>query len=605
MKKSLINLLKSYKTIWRYQKGWIFFSVMYAIVTGFLPIVILWTTKEFINELTRIISENSNYTYLTLILLIQVFTTITATLMDKIKIYLDQKSEMKLELILKNEFYTKVTESAFENFDDQDYYDSISRVNNAIGPLFLNPFNESINLLKSIISISSILIYLISIDWLLFLLVIIPVIPIFLVEYKYSMKKYQLMYNNTRLVRETDYISRLLIEKNTAKEIKIFNLGHYLINRWSNGYKKNSKMNLNLLKKEHKAELGIEGVKSIFFLAITFFIIKLIQQNKLQIGDYIATLQAVQQTQSLLYQSSKSISGVLESTFYLGDFYNFFENNQKEHQNRNFKKDDLPFPKPFKKGIEIKNLTFSYKGMSNQTLKNISLTINAGEKLAILGENGSGKTTLVKLIMGLYSSSTGDILFDNVSIKNIDPKEIQKNITALFQDFSKFSFSVYDNIGFGKVDELLDKNKIIEYSKITDADKFIKNLKYGYDTPLTRFLQDGEDLSGGQWQKVAYSRALYRDSQVMILDEPTASLDPQSEKKIFEHIDSITDNKTLIFISHRISAAMIADKILVMKNGDICEYGTFEELMDRNGEFKKMYKAQTQHLKQGYILQEV
>lgn len=380
------------------------------------------------------------------------------------------------------------------------------------------------------------------------------------------------MYANTPLKRYETFISRLLTEKESAKEIKIFGLGAHLITRWSKSYMKNANKTLGLLKKEQYTEFGVEGIKTLFYLAITYMIIKLIRQDNLKIGDYVAVLQAVQQVQSKLYQTSNSIALILEDSLYLRDFFSFIEFNEHAYRT-NHGKDS--FPIPLVHGIELRNINFSYEKQSNPILQDISLLIKPGEKIAIVGENGCGKSTLVKCLMGLYPVNSGKILFDNIPIIDIKEEEVHKNITVLFQNFTRFPFSVYDNIAFGNISLLNDKKGIEELSMKTRVNDFVKNLKDGYDTKLTKLLQDGIDLSGGQWQKIAYTRALFRNSQVIILDEPTASMDPQSEKEVFEQFNNIAENKTLIFISHRMSATKIADRIIVMKKGQIYEMGTF------------------------------
>ncbi len=257
----------------------------------------------------------------------------------------------------------------------------------------------------------------------------------------------------------------------------------------------------------------------------------------------------------------------------------------------------LPEPRHVERGtghtIQFKNVFFRYQGMERDVLKDINLTINEGETVVIVGLNGAGKTTLVKLLTRLYDPSRGTVLLDGHDIKEYDVKELYDMFGMIFQDFGKYAVTAGENIVFGDIERKAGEAEMKEAAGHSGADVFIEKLKNGYDTPLMRYFEaDGAELSIGQWQKLAIARAFYSDSDILILDEPTASLDPMAEQEIFNQFNELRKNKTSIFISHRLSSATIADKILVMEDGRIVECGSHRELMELKGKYYTLFSTQ-------------
>jgi ABC-type multidrug transport system fused ATPase/permease subunit len=246
--------------------------------------------------------------------------------------------------------------------------------------------------------------------------------------------------------------------------------------------------------------------------------------------------------------------------------------------------------------IEFKNVSFAYPGTDRRVLKNINLVINAGESCVLVGLNGAGKTTLIKLLTRLYDPTEGEILLDDRDIREYSVEELYKIYGIIFQDFGKYAFSVKENIAFGNVDAEMNMENIENAAKQSSAEDFIEKLPNGYDTPLMRIFEStGIELSIGQWQKISIARAFYSDSDILILDEPTASLDPMAEQEIYNQFETLRKGKTTIFVSHRLSSATIADKIIVLKYGEIIETGNHEELMNNKNEYYELFSTQAKH----------
>jgi ATP-binding cassette subfamily B protein len=249
---------------------------------------------------------------------------------------------------------------------------------------------------------------------------------------------------------------------------------------------------------------------------------------------------------------------------------------------------------PLRGGIEFRGVGFRYPGNDEWALRGVDLTIRPGEKVALVGHNGAGKTTLIKLLSRLYDPTEGGILIDGIDIRDLEPLELQQRIGVIFQDFVRYHLPVRENIGFGQIDAMGDSERIAAAARKSGADTVIEDLPAGYETMLGRWFSDGHELSLGQWQKIALARAFMREAEILVLDEPTASVDAQTEYEIFQHFKELTDGKMAILISHRFSTVRMADRIAVIQEGRITELGTHEELLRREGTYAKLFSMQAE-----------
>ncbi|MGE5703270.1 MAG: ABC transporter ATP-binding protein, partial [Clostridia bacterium] len=347
---------------------------------------------------------------------------------------------------------------------------------------------------------------------------------------------------------------------------------------------------IKLLRRRELAGFSSGLFTSAMYVSSLALIIYVMDLTAFTVGDFIALIQTVQNTQQLLAQMAHKLTVFYSNSFYLTDFFTFLDDYKEEANETPEQK--TPFPADFQEGIAFEHVSFRYPGQTRDILKDVSFTIRKGERVAIVGDNGSGKTTLLKCLMGLYPVQSGAIRFDQVPVADMDPDDLHNHITVIFQDFMRYYFSVKDNIAVGKIEKANDFANIREVAKETGADRFIRKLPHDYETYIGGILREGQDLSGGQWQKIALSRALFRQGEVFILDEPTAALDPIAELEVFKQFEALTQNKTAIFISHRMAAARLADRILVLRNGRVAELGHHDELIQRNGVYAKMYHMQ-------------
>ena len=584
------NIKKALYFILKIGKFWFFVSLFTNVFLGIIPAIALFITKELVNSIARIIANpNLTFTIPIILLLLQLVVALTSTIVQNIQNYIDKKFEIKLDYQLQFKVLQKSASVPLVCFDNHKFYNHLARIEGS-GSNFLTPFKSMLQIIKTFITFISMLVFLFSIHWSLVLFSLIVAIPMFIVHARFGSRRFWLLYNLTPESREATYVSGLLKVRETAKEVRTFRLQDYLLNRWSEKFQISNKANLALAKKEHISYITLDGVAALFYGGAAMIIIWLIQKTKIQIGEFVVIGEAVHTTQNSINNIAIELANIYENSLYIDDYYNFIES---EIEDNSFEK-NLLLPSNLVKGIKLENVSFSYPNNNNEIIKDVTFNIKPGEKIAIVGENGSGKTTLIKCLTGLYSPTRGRILYDDIDIKYVKPEQLSDKITIIFQDFTKYNFTAQENIGISSPVNMNDRNQIENASKLAEAHDFICNLNKGYETMLGRFLGDGVDLSGGQWQKIAISRAIFKDSEILILDEPSAALDPITEINIFKKFNEISKDKTTIFISHRMASTRLADRILVLDKGAVVEAGTHEELMSLNRLYANMYTKQTE-----------
>ncbi|MFD2169222.1 ABC transporter ATP-binding protein [Tumebacillus lipolyticus] len=595
------DLGKAMRFVWQHGKMWVTASVLFMMLLGIVPIATLWVMKELINTVAGLIQyQPQAYSQALWLLILQFAITVSASLLQNVQRLIDQTFEFRLDHHLQNAMIGKTISVPLTYFDLPDFYHHLNRISGNQGTRFLSPVSNLFLIGKSLITLFSYLTFLFSIHWSLVLLSSLAAVPILLVQSKFGVERFHLIYQQTPMARDAKYTASLLWDRQSAKEIRLFSLGEHLRRRWSEKYIKNIKEVIKLSRRQHSANIGLDAVTALFYGGAAGIIVWLIRTTSLKIGDFVAVGQAVQGTQGAINQTAGLFASIYQESLFIGDFFRFLEYEVPGHDKQ---KGTRPFPVPLEQGICFDNVSYRYVNSERDTLREVSFMIHAGEKVAIVGENGSGKTTLVKCLMGLYPVSGGQIYFDQSPSDELANQEIYKNITVIFQDFMKYAYTIRENIVFGDIEKISESERMEAASVQTGAASFVQRFEKGYDTMLGRFLADGEDLSGGQWQKIALARAMFASGQIMVLDEPTAALDPDAEMEVFRQFQQLTQNKTTIFISHRMAAARMADRIIVMKDGRVAEMGTHLELTMLDGEYARMYRMQAQWFtdKQDYV----
>ena len=422
----------------------------------------------------------------------------------------------------------------------------------------------------------------------LLLLLVVGVVPAFLGESHFAFLTYAKNFRQTPLRRQMDYLRQVGGSKEAAKELKLFNLSNYLTERFTalshQIYVENVALNRRRL--FWGGLLAIVGQLG-YYAAYGLSIYRTIQ-GRYSIGDLTLITTAIMQAMSNIQQAFSTASGVADQALFLTDLLAFFE--MKPHVQS--KENGLPAPKPIRRGFEFRNVSFAYPGTSRRVLSDFNFTLAPGERVALIGENGQGKTTIVKLITRLYDPTEGEILLDGVDLREYDLDSVHAEIGVIFQDFMRYEMTARENIAVGRI-EMDHAPEEIEYAADKSlASGVVAKLRGGYDQMLGRRFEGGVDLSGGEWQKMALARAYLRDAQLLILDEPTASLDARSELEVFERFAELTSSKMALLISHRFSTVRMADRIVVLEAGRLVEEGSHDRLMALGGRYAAMFEMQ-------------
>ncbi|MFT2097466.1 ABC transporter ATP-binding protein [Marinomonas sp. 2405UD66-6] len=475
------------------------------------------------------------------------------------------------------------------HFEDSEFYDKLVRARREASSRPLALVNKTFALLQNAISLSSFAILLWHFSpWALILLVC-GALPSFIAEAKFSSAAFLMFRWRSPEVRQQNYLETLLAREDHIKEVRLYQLSGRFLQRYADIFQKLFQESKRLILRRENWGFVLGVIGSLVFYGAYAWIVSDTILGVITLGQMTMYLLLFKQGQSAVSASLTAISGMYEDNLYLSNLYEYLE------QETPFSTTGLTTgPKP-NDGIRFEQVSFQYPGSQTAALSNINLHIKPGQSLAIVGENGSGKTTLIKLLTRLYHPTQGRILLDGLDLIEWDEVTLLKRIGVIFQDFVRYQLIVGENIGAGDDARFQDESgwkKAAELGKATD---FIDQLENGYKTQLGRWFKDGQELSGGQWQKIALARAFMREeADILVLDEPTAAMDAQAEASIFEHFQEHTKDKMAILISHRFSTVRLAHEIIVMEHGEIKERGTHDSLLAQQGQYAHLFKLQAQ-----------
>lgn len=586
---ALKNLPRFFKSIWNVNPKLTLINIILRVLKSAVPLAALYVGKLIIDEVVLLTTNRGedNLNDLFLLIGIEFGVAIISDILNR-GIAL---SDSLLGDLFSNESSIRLMKHAadldLDQFEDSDFYDKLERARRqTLSRTVL--MSQVLGQAQDIITIFFLAAGLVVFNFWLIILLIVAVIPAFLGESHFNEKSYSLVHGWTPERRELDYLRFTGASDETAKEIKIFGLSNFLTDRFKYLSDKYFSANKKIAVSRAGWGLAFASIGSIgYYIAYVVIIISTVK-GTLSIGDLTFLAGSFSRLRGLLESLLNKFSSISEGALYLKDFFDFFDLKPKIVVKQNM----IPFPKKIKEGFVFENVGFKYRGSEKWAVKDLSFTLNAGEKLALVGENGAGKTTIVKLISRLYDPTEGRILLEGNDLRNYDPGDLRKEVGVIFQDYVRFQMTAGTNIAVGRIEEQENYSKISDSAKRSLAESVISTLPKGYEQRIGRRFTDGIELSGGQWQKIALARAYMRDAQLLILDEPTASLDARAEYEIFQRFAELTIGKTVILISHRFSTVRMADRILVLENGKVAEIGTHDELLQMDGMYADLFNLQ-------------
>ncbi|MEL6500949.1 MAG: ABC transporter ATP-binding protein [Cyanobacteria bacterium J06623_1] len=592
--KVAIRFIPALRLVWQSSPGWTIARMVLVVFQGILPLAMIYLAKLIIDTVTlnlRAAEPEEVFAQVLPLIILAGVATILNSLSQSLTELVNTAHSQKVTDYMQGIIHAKSVEADLEYYENAKYHDALQRAQQEAPYRPPQILNRLAQVGQNAISLVAMVGLLVSLHWGIIGILLVATLPAVLVRTRFSKIIYNWQRRRTQLERQSVYLGWMLTNEQFAKEVRLFDLGGW----FSQEYRQ-------IRHQLYKEKLGISSKRTLaFFLSQAFagalvfsvfgYIIYQTIAGVLLIGDLVLYYQALQRGQNNLRLTLSNFSGLYEDNLFLANLYEFLDLKPRVIDPEQPKL----MPSKIKQGIEFKNVNFSYADSARQALKDINLTIKPGETIALVGENGSGKTTLIKLLCRLYDPTSGSISVDGVDLKLFKIADLRRQVSVIFQDYAKYHFSAEENIRLGDIEVPPQAKDIYQAAMKSGAHDVINKLPQGYDTILGKLFDSGEELSIGQWQKVALARAFLRDSQVIVLDEPTSAMDPKAEYEIFKKFRELIKDQSAVLITHRLSTVKMADRIYVMDGGKIIESGTHDELMQLQQSYANLFETQAQN----------
>ena len=585
---ALRNVPTVLRFVWESGRTVVILGLVSRVIASLLPPALFWVSKLIIDNIYNILTTHRPIgTRLWWLVALEFGLAVMTGLISRLIDYLDA--------LLAGKYMHHVSVRVMEHaasldllaYEDPVFYDKLERARvQATDRLYMiQAMGRLIQQVITTITLSiSIMVFS---PWLLLLLVV-GVIPAFVGETHFAFLGYAKNFRQTPIRRQLDYLRILGGSKEAAKELKLFGLRDFLTGRFKTLSTQVYEEDIALARKKVVAGSVLSAIGTAGYYTAYIYAVWRTVTGVFSFGTLTLLANAIREASSNLQQTFSTLSTIADQALFLTDLIAFFEMKPTIRSKPNA----LPAPRPIVRGFEFQNVSFRYPGASRLVLNQLNFQLRPGERVALIGENGEGKTTIVKLLCRLYDPVEGRILLDGIDLREYDLEDLYREIGVIFQDYMRYEMTARENIGVGRIEQLANDRLVHESAHKSMAEEVVAKLAGGYDQMLGRRFENGVDLSGGEWQKVALARAYLRDAQVLILDEPTSALDARSEYEVFQRFAELTAGKMAIFISHRFSTVRMADRIVVLEKGRIAEEGDHEALTHLGGRYAEMFELQ-------------
>ena len=585
---ALRNLPPILKIVWQSGPGAVTFGLLARVVAALLPVVLFWIPKLIIDILVQLRDAHGPVPVRLWWLVVAEFgVAILLSVLSRMIDYSDSVLAEKYTRHVSIQVMKHASELDLTAYEDPVYYDRLERARvqatdrlvmiQSIGRLELQ-------LITAVAMSFAVMVYS---PWLMLLLVV-AVVPAFLGETHFAFLGYAKNFRQTPIKRQLDYLRLVGGSKEAAKELKLFNLSGFFTQRFARLSDIIYEQDVALARRKLAVGSILSLISTGGYYSAYLYVIWRTVGGALSIGTLTFLANAILQASNNLQQVFSTLSGIADQALFLTDLLAFFEMKPSIRS----KPGALAAPRPILRGFEFRKVGFRYPGTERRVLDQLDLHLPPGERVALIGENGQGKTTIVKLITRLYDPTEGEILLDGVDLREYSLEDLYREIGVIFQDFMRYEMTARENIAVGCIESVENLALLRQAAEKSLADEVIAKLPGHFEQILGRRFDGGVDLSGGEWQKIALARAYLRDAQFLILDEPTAALDARSEFEVFRRFADLTAGKTALFISHRFSTVRMADRIVVLENGNVIEEGSHARLTSAGGRYAEMFEMQ-------------
>lgn len=564
-------------------------SIGLNMVQSVFPAIHVYLAARIFGQMIQIYDGTSDVRYLLQWIAVWALVSLLQSLLRPIEALFTERLRQEMEDNLLRRLQDKAARLRLEAFERSDFQDLLKRARRMAEPgQFLNLLWEVYRMLSAVVKVVSIALLVGAWNGWLLVAIVIVALPEPIAGFVQAKSAFFLKRKQTEPERVMSYLASALTSREAAKEVRTFNAAPWLLRWWESIYRTVSDTLYKQERTQQHSRAGLTSLSGIGFAAAVGWTAWTVAEGSLSAAEFGAMMFALQSIKDGMGHVVGRFGYFRDKLLQIEDLFIYVDLQPEEPiGGETAESSGLG-------DIRVEQLTYRYPQSDRDSLTDISFTLREGERIALVGNNGSGKTTLVKLLLGLYEPSSGSVYYGNVNLAQLDLKKLRDRSAAVFQDFTRYAFTLRDNIGLGRAERLGDMRSIREASALGGADELAGALPGGFDTMLTRKFSDGTDLSGGQWQRVAISRAFMREAPLVVLDEPTAALDPKAETDVFKRFAAMAGSRTAILVSHRLGMARLCDRVMVLKDGRLIELGTHDELLAAGGEYARLWSLQSQ-----------
>lgn len=589
-----LQLGRAVRFVWQSTRGWTLLNSFLLVVQGILPLVPLYLTKLMVDAVAAGISAPDKDAALRHVLWLVGALAAVTLFSALIRLISGLVGEWQSHIVtdhMNDVLLAKSIEVDVEYYESAKYYDTLHRAQREAPFRPISIVNGLSQIAMNGVSLLAIGALLLSFHWIIAVILFLAVSAAAALRIVHTGKLYRWQRENTATERQAGYYHGILTGGGHSKEVRLFDLGKLFMDRARDLRRKLREGRLTLSRQRALADFAAQTFATTAIYGCYAFVAYQAIGGRLTVGDLVMYYQAFQRVQGYLQGILSSLTGLYADNLFLSNLYEFLDLKRTVAEPAVAQ----PVPQPMRTGIVLDHVSFQYPGSTRKAIEDVSLAIRPGEVVALVGENGSGKTTLIKLMCRLYDPTGGSITFDGIDLRQFETHALRREIAIIFQNYARYHLSAEENIWLGNAALPPDRERVAAAARRSGADEVIRGLPRGYDTILGKSFADGEELSMGEWQKVALARAFMRDAQILVLDEPTSSMDAKAEYEVFQSFRKLVAGRTAILISHRFSTVRMADRIYVLQHGKVIEGGSHDELILAGGIYARLFEMQAQH----------